>query len=323
MTKRKVLVTGANGFVGKPLCRTLCEKGYHVTAVIRPQATEQLFSHPNLSIQTIKALSPQTSWQPLLKNHTHIIHLASRVHQQDKNNVEKLYDETNHLATKHLAESASRAGISRLIFLSTIGVNGQTTKNHAFTESSAADPQTPYARSKFAAEKALFDIAKHSNLEITIIRPPVICGTAAKGNYAHLMKLLSMPLPVLPFGAINNQRSLLTTDELNSLIALCLEHPAAANQIFLAAESTFYSTPELIKKIASGLNKKITFLKVPLVVLSVLLKLVGKHALYPKLCDSLMIDASKARQLLNWQPTEDLDNNIIEMTNYFLQEKTV
>lgn len=301
----KTLLTGSTGFIGFALTQYLQQQNYSLTATVRcitktlPATIQQV---------PIGDLLPNTTWTNVLNDVDTIIHLAARTHILKEQSADPLdaFRKTNTLATINLAQQAAEAGVRRFIFISSIGVNGNQTFNTPFTAENNPSPKEPYAISKYEAEIGLREIASQTGMEIVIIRPPLVYGPNAPGNFARFIKAATSGLP-LPLGNIHNQRSLVALDNLIDLITLCIDHPAAANQTFLVSDGEDLSTTDLLHRLGSALNKPARLLPVPQVMLTTALHLLGKEAIAQRLCGNLQVDISKTRDLLGWQPIIRVD----------------
>ncbi|MFB2605879.1 NAD-dependent epimerase/dehydratase family protein, partial [Rhizobium phaseoli] len=207
---------------------------------------------------------------------------------------------TNTAATLNLAEQAARAGVKRFVFVSTIKVNGEE-NNRPFRHDDAPMPIDPYGISKLESEIGLREIAARTGMEVVIIRPPLVYGPGARGNFALLVGLVRKRIP-LPFASLKNRRTLVAVQNLVDLIITCAAHPAAGGEIFLAGDGEDLSTPELIRGIAAGLGVKPMLIPFPSALLHMAAKAVGKEAVYQRLCGSLQVDMSQARKVLGWTP---------------------
>ena len=295
-----VLVTGAQGFVGLPLSEALVKLGYQVRGAVRGNF------HNKEGQETISVgdINGDTVWTEALVDVAVVIHLAARVHVMNETATDALsaYRKVNVEGTVNLAKQAVHAGVKRFIFISSIKVNGEgTVLGHPYCEEQAPAPVDAYGLSKYEAELALQQLAKDTGLEVVIIRPTLIYGPGVKANFKAMMRCLALGIP-LPLGSIHNQRSLLALDNLIDLIQVCITHPAAANQIFLASDGVDLSTPELLTAMAVALGKTARLIKLPERLLMLGAKLLGKQAMAKRLCGSLQVDSSKARKLLGWQP---------------------
>lgn len=295
-----MFITGATGFVGRTLCPLLAARGERVIAGLRlpgswPAGVDEA--------RLIGDLSRQPPLAEALVGVDAVVHLAGRAHVMRENcaDPEAAFQTANTSATIHLARAASAAGVRRLIFISSIKVNGERTDGRpAFCESDPPAPEDAYARSKLAAEQALHEItqASDSKLELVILRPPLLHGPGVKGNLARLLRLIEWGVP-LPLAGIENRRSLLAVTNLCDLIALCLHHPAAAGETFLVADATL-STPELIHQLAVGLKRPARLFPLPRAVLQGLARVTGQGAALERLTGSLEIDSRRVRERLGW-----------------------
>jgi len=256
-----LLVTGAQGFVGLPLSTALVKLGYQVRCAVRDRFQVNQ-SQETLSVGDINGA---TDWANALVDVAVVIHLAARVHVMKETSVDALsaYRKVNVEGTLNLAKQVALVGVKRFIFISSIKVNGEgTALGHPYTEEQAPAPLDAYGLSKYEAELALQQLAKDTGLEVVIIRPTLIYGPGVKANFRAMMRCLALCIP-LPLGSIHNQRSLLALDNLIDLIQVCITHPAAANQIFLASDGVDLSTPELLTAMAAALGKTPRLLKLP------------------------------------------------------------
>jgi nucleoside-diphosphate-sugar epimerase len=300
-----ILVTGANGFIGTYLCKALTKKNVNVIAAVR-----QYNNSSENAYLIIKELNAKTDWQDTLKSIDVVIHLAGRAHVMKEEAIDpyQAFASINVDATKNLALLAATNGVKRFIFVSSIGVNGNQT-SVPFNESQAPNPQELYAISKKNAEVELKKVASDTGLEVVIIRPPLVYGRGAKGNFEKLAKICNYKIP-LPFGAIHNKRSLIYVENLVDFILMCIEHPMAANETFLVSDDDDVSTTHLIKSIIDTNGKKALLIPIPQHMLHILLKIMGKKDLYTKLCENLQVDISKAKTLLGWKPAFKFDEGI-------------
>ncbi|MBQ0799333.1 MAG: NAD-dependent epimerase/dehydratase family protein [Porticoccaceae bacterium] len=292
-----VAITGANGFVGQALCSYLQQHKLNVTPITRTPCV--IDGKPSTTISDFK--NPQQTLD-LLQQHDVLVHLAARTHHTNENGSEclALYRETNVENTLAVAEAAVRAGIKRFIFLSSIKVNGNQTCGEPFTVDSPENPEDAYGQSKYEAELALQTFCVDARMELTIIRPPLIYGERVKGNLAVLEKAIKYRIP-LPLGSIHNKRDLLALPNLCDLIYVCLTHPKASGETFLAADGHALSTPQLIKLIAQGVGRKPMLLPFPTLGLKLIGKL-GPQAQIERLTGDLEIDIEHTCKTLDWVP---------------------
>jgi UDP-glucose 4-epimerase len=315
-----ILVTGATGFIGNKLCQALSKRGDIVVAVARRQVNID----NNITLIN-KVLSKDTDWQDCLKDIDVVIHLAGRAHVMNdvSENPYQAYADINIDVTKQLAEQAALFGVKRFIYLSSIKVNGERTKDVAFSEAHSPQPEDDYGKTKFKAEKALNKIAIDTGIEVVIIRPPLVYGEGVKANFKSLIKLAQLNIP-LPFGAIRNKRSLIYIENIIDFILLCTHHPNAANQTFLISDDEDVSTSQLIKHIKDASGKRPLFIPVPQSWLSILFKLMGKSSLSDRLFGNLQVDITKAKTLLNWKPPYSVKVGVAKtVSNKNLNDETI
>lgn len=273
----------------------------------------------NSNIQTsqfktikIENLSSSISSE-LLTNIDCVVHLAARVHIMDDSANDPLFEfrRVNVDGTLSLARQAAKAGVKRFVFISSIKVNGEQSQfEKPFTADDLPNPQDAYGISKYEAEQGLLDIAKTTNMEVVIIRPPLVYGPGVKANFASMANAIKHNLP-LPLGAIHNKRSFIFVGNLVDFISCCIEHPKAANQIFLVSDNKDLSTTELLRLCAKALNKKAFLLPVPQNLIKLCALLIGKESIAQRLCGNLQVDTLKARQLLNWTPAISVNDGLI------------
>ncbi|MCU0552157.1 MAG: SDR family oxidoreductase [Leptolyngbya sp. Prado105] len=308
----KFLVTGATGFVGSLLCDTLSQH-HQVYGVIRSETATLPDSVQPILVSSLTDLAQHA----VLSEIDIVIHLAARVHQMNDTAADPLseFRAVNTEATKSLAIAAATAGVKRFVYLSSIKVNGEE-QSTPYTERSKPQPNDPYGISKWEAECALNDIAATSNLEVVILRPPLVYGAGVKANFLNLMKLVRKGIP-LPLGAIQNQRSFVYVGNLVDVIATCATHANAAGRTFLVSDNTDVSTTELVRKIAKSMGKPIRLVAIPPVLLTNLAQIFGKTATIDRLFGSLTIDSSALRQTLNWQPPFSLEQGLEHTARWF------
>ncbi|MDD2090897.1 NAD-dependent epimerase/dehydratase family protein [Pseudomonas guariconensis] len=297
---KRVLVTGASGFVGAALTTRLVKSGYSVVGMARHRregCTAQTFIETDLTCSGV--------FDDGLVQVDCIVHLAGRAHVLRQSNESQLavFREVNRDATIRLARAALIAGVKRFVFVSSIGVNGSSTTYDPFRESSTAAPKADYAVSKWEAETELKVLLSDTSMELVIVRPPLIYAADAPGNFRRLLKLVDSGVP-LPLQSITNLRSVISRDNAVAFLELCVHHPAAADELFLIADAQAVSTPDMIRAISSGLGKSPRLFPFPLAYLKVALHALGKRAMYEQLCCSLQIDDSKARTVLGWAPLD-------------------
>lgn len=292
----KILVTGATGFIGKALLHRLAaEPQYQVTGSTRQQNPEPSVA-PLIEVGTANAA---TNWSAALQGVDAVIHVAA--HLATRGSTLEELRSTNVDGTLALARQALSAGTQRFIFISSVGVNGSTTRHAPFNEISLPAPTDDYARSKLEAEQALQKLLHGTAMDLVIIRPPLVYAGHAPRNFSKLMQWVRSGVP-MPFAAIHNRRSIIALENLVDFIALCVRHPAAANELFLISDGADLSTAELVKHLANGMGCSARLVPVPASLLRRGARLLGKGPMYSTLCASLMVDSDKARRLLGWTP---------------------
>ena len=304
-----ILITGASGFIGKSLASKLNTMALPYRCAIRHSATCSDSEKNTVSVGNIDGT---TDWQSALNNIKVVVHLAARAHIMVDSFTDPLaeFKKINTDGTLNLARQAARAGVKRFIFVSTIKVNGETTSGSAaFTEKSRPVPQDPYGISKLEAETGLQSIADETGMEVVIIRPPLVYGPGVKANFFSLMKLADNSL-LLPFGAINNSRSMVYVGNLVDFIVRCIDHPAAANQIFLVSDNNDLSLAMLVRILRISLGRPLRLLSFPPGLFRCIALLLGKARMVEKLIGDLQIDSTKARNLLGWEPPHSVEQGI-------------
>jgi nucleoside-diphosphate-sugar epimerase len=321
---KKILITGSSGFIGQSLAKYLSKLDKIVCGTIR----SDISFLPNTKIKYVSVgdISNKLNWKDILNDVDCIIHCAGKTHAMKAaaNDLSKIYRSVNVDGTKQIAEQAAEAQVKRLIFLSSIKVNGESTKNYhfdkflndqkksVFTHKDLANPKDFYAKSKLEAEKVLWEISSRTGLEVVVVRLPLVYGNGAKGNLARLVKLVKSGIP-LPFSILNNQRSMIGIDNLVDLLKHCIDNPNASGKTFLASDDKDLSTPELIKRIASSMGRKPNLFPLPIFMLKFLGSIFGKSEEINRLVGSLRIDNSYTKEILNWKPPLSIEEGIRRM----------
>lgn len=294
-----ILLTGATGFVGSHLLSYL-QSQKKTVRVLGRQKPEDVF--PENFFQA--DLTQSNSYTAALNGIEVVVHCAARAHIMNDKTKNPLVEfrRQNTESTLHLAHQAAKAGVKRFIFISSIKVNGEESlKGQAFSATDTPKPEDAYGQSKAEAEKQLLDLASDGEMEIVIIRPPLIYGPGVKANFALLIKLLS--LRVLPLKSItNNKRSLVSIYNLTNFIACCLNHPNAANKIFMVSDDEDVSTVELLQHLSEATGRRCILLPFPESLFRALGKLLGKSNMIDRLCGSLQVDISETKRSLHWSP---------------------
>jgi len=307
-----ILITGANGFIGRHLCAFLKERACFVRGAVRNKTSDALVADEYIQVGEIDG---STDWQQALIGVDVVIHLAARVHVLKDEAVDPLlaFRQVNVLGTERLARMAAKAGVKKFIFLSSVKVNGEGS-GKAYTEIDAPQPEDAYGISKKEAEDSLLRIAADTGLKTVILRPSLVYGPGVKANFKNLIKLVSLGVP-LPFKSICNQRSFIYIGNLVDAILLCITHPEALGEVFLVSDGDDVSTPDLMKILASAMRKKVVLIAVPISFLKFLSSLVGQGDAIEKLIGSLCIDSSKIRIKLGWTPPYAIKEGISKTIN--------
>jgi UDP-glucose 4-epimerase len=306
----RILVTGANGFVGRHLVTVLVEGGHRVTATVRRADAD--LPAGIAEIHAVGDIGPDTDWTGVLEGIDAVIHLAARVHvmreicpgPRSGTGPDPLsrFRRVNALGTECLARAAARAGVGHLVYLSSVKVHGETSPSGApFTETMAPAPEDPYGLSKWEAEQALARIAGDTGLGVTVFRPPLIYGPGVRANFARLVEAVRRGVP-LPFGAVQNRRSLVYVGNLADAIAASLSRTEAIGQTFLVSDGPALSTAELVRSIAQALQCRPRLLAIPPALLRLAGALTGKRAEIGRLLGNLAVDDSLLRARLGWRP---------------------
>ena len=304
------MVTGSTGFIGRALLQQLQGKG---AVSVRAAVRNNVFNLPSeIDAVQVGDLSSNSRWKDALSGVDVIIHTAARVHVMNDSVSDPLteFRKVNVEGTLNLARQAADAHVKRLIFISSIKVNGESTDpGKPFTTVDQSNPMDPYGISKWETEVGLHQLAKESGMEMVIIRPPLVYGPGVKANFLSMMRWVNSGVP-LPLGTIHNKRSLVALDNLVDLIVTCIGHPTAANQTFLAGDGEDLSTTELLYRIGKALGKPVRLIPFPVSLLIFAASLLGKKAVIQRLCGSLQVDISKTRKLLEWEPPISVDEGL-------------
>lgn len=316
--KTSVLVTGASGFVGRALVARLAGGAEFQTFA----AYRELPSARPVGVACLQlgARGLDADWRAILPGIDVVIHCAARVHvmRDDVSDPLAEFRRSNVDGTLKLAKGALEAGARRFVFVSSVKVNGEATHSgHAFSERDATQPVDPYSVSKLEAEQALFNLSRDRGFEVVVVRPPLVYGPGVKANFRSMMRWLNKGVP-LPFGAIDNRRSLVALDNLVDLLVLCARHPAAANQVFMAGDGEDVSTSDLLRRTAKALGRSARLLPIPAAWWVAVAKLLGKDDVATRLCGNLQVDISKARNMLGWNPPIGLDEGLKKTAEEFL-----
>lgn len=329
----RYLITGATGFVGQALTRSLTLQGHEVHALVRNKEAdlptgampfEAEFGKESHDQNLLKKPGKHsdevlvTQLSKALKGVDVVIHTAARVHVMNETTADPLseFRAINRDATLLLAELAAQADVKRFVFLSSIKVNGEKTeKDKPFRAEDTPHPTDPYGVSKLEAEQGLLELSKQTQMDVVIIRPPLVYGPGVKANFAVMMKWVKRGIP-LPFASVNNRRSLVALDNLIDFIELCASPsraPRAANEVFLVSDATPVSTPMLLQNIAAAYGQKAHLWPLPVTLMTMGATLVGKKALSERLFGNLEVDISKNKKLLSWQAKTSMAQQLEKM----------
>jgi len=307
-----VLVTGANGFIGRALCDVLAASGRRVRKAVRMPV-------PGLPDAVVVGdIGPDTDWRTALKGVSGVVHLAARTHVLRETATDPLakYRQVNVSGTERLARSAAAGGVRRLVFVSSVKVNGERTEERPFTEDGAPRPEDAYGVSKWEAEQALSRIAAETGLEVVVLRPPLVYGPGVKGNFLRIMSLVARGMP-LPLGAIDNRRSFIYAGNLAGAIVQALDAPQATGRTYLVSDGEDVSTPELVRGLARALGVKPRLPSFPLAALGLVATLAGRRAEFARLTGSLQVDSSRIRRELGWEPRCSLARGLEETARWY------
>jgi nucleoside-diphosphate-sugar epimerase len=316
---KKILVTGANGFIGQNIYKNLIKLNYFVRGAVRNSDTTLINS--NTKYISVGNIDAETKWHDALEGVDCVIHCAGKTSVIIKKNELDIFRTVNTSGTKHLAEQAVKAGVKRLIFLSSIAVNGEPTfSSLIFKHNDISQPKNAYSISKYEAEQILLKISKQTGLEVVIIRPPLVYGEEVKGKFLRLLDIVYKQIP-LPFAKINNFRSFVALDSLVDLIICCIDHSKAAGKTFLVSDGEDLSTSDLIRKLSKLMNKSPRLFFVPKSIIECIGSLVGKSSEVEGLLGSLRVDNSYTREILGWSPVLSLDESLAKTVRWYLKNR--
>ena len=311
----KVLVTGASGFVGKTLCAHLASLHFDVVATVQSLPDTPV---PGVEYRIVTEMSSTTDWSDALADVQTVIHCAARVHVMHDHAQDPLteFRRVNTLGTETLARAAAHCGVKRLIFLSSIKINGESTMPVSpFNQASPAKPRDSYAISKWEAEQALTRVSTETGIEAVVLRCPLVYGPRVKANFLRLLQAVDHGIP-LPLALARNRRSLTYLDNLTDAIATCLMHPAAAGKTYHVSDGEDVSTAELIARIAQALGKPSRLWPCPLGLIELAGRMTRKSDEITRLLGSLCIDSSKIRSELDWTPPYTLEQGLAETAQW-------
>jgi nucleoside-diphosphate-sugar epimerase len=309
---KKICITGVSGFIGQNLYNKFIKLNRTVVGTVRN--FDHLSGNNNFKYISVGNIGPETNWHNALEEVDCVVHCAGKAHSMNENKNQEIYRLVNTEGTRRLAEYAVKAGVKRFVFLSSIKVNGEKTDNieSKFSNNNLPNPQDAYSISKLEAEKILRDISAKTDLEVVIVRLPLVYGYGAKGNLKSLIQLVNFGIP-LPFSLINNRRSLIGIDNLIDLLISCIDHPEAKGKTFLVSDDEDLSTPDLINYIASAMGRSARLFPLPIPLLKFLGFCIGRSNQINRLIESLQSDIEQTRKTLNWSPPVSVQEGIRRM----------
>jgi len=312
----KIVVTGANGFIGRAICAAAVARGDTCTGVVRradaaaelPAGVAPLVLRDHADAQAALASLPAADC---------LVHAAGRAHVLAGDQEADAYHEANVHGPRVLAQAAAARGYRRFLFLSSIGVLGKQDPGTPFTEASPPDPAWSYAVSKLQAEQALFEIGASTGMEISVLRPPMVYGPGNRGNFPRLMRWVRSGLPI-PLGLVRNSRSYVYVDNLADAALVCARHPGAANRAFLVGDAQDWSTPAMVRLIAREMGRPARLWPVPIAALRLIGQLTGKSREIHSLTDSLRIDWSALQSATGWRPPHGTEAGVARTVRWFM-----
>ncbi|MCH9695872.1 MAG: NAD-dependent epimerase/dehydratase family protein [Gammaproteobacteria bacterium] len=316
----RVLVTGANGFVGKDLCKLLLASGHTVVGTTRSQV--QTGDDPSYELRTVGDMGDAVNWGEVLDGVECVVHLAARVHVM--RDVEKdplsAFRKVNVWGTEQLLRHEGMRSVKRVIYLSTVKVHGDQTDDQVFRSTDVLAPNDPYAISKYEAEQLVESLGAKYGFETVIIRPPLVYGPGVGGNFARLLSLVDNGVP-LPLGAVRNARSLVAVANLSDLIRECIGNPKAPGERFLVSDNHDLSTPELLRIIANAMSRPARLIPVPEKALLLAARLLGRSAEASRLIGSLQIDINETLRVLDWLPPASPTDGIAAAVDWYSEQQ--
>lgn len=313
----KLLLTGANGFVGRAFHSRWQGMGRPVLAAVR--RADQI---PVPGESVVADMGAATSWGRALSGCDTVLHLAARVHivQEQSTDALAAFRAVNAAGTLHLARQAASAGVRRFVFVSSVKVNGEQTRpGHPFTVQDGPQAQDPYALSKAEAEQGLRALAADTGMEVVIVRPPLVYGPGVRANFLSMMRCLKYGVPLPLASVTENRRSLIGVDNLVDLLVTCIDHPAAANQTFLASDGAAMSTAELLTRLGAAMQRPARLFPVPVALLQVAARGMGAGVTVQKLLGSLELDTSHTHDVLKWTPPVSVDEGLRRVAEDFMK----
>jgi nucleoside-diphosphate-sugar epimerase len=321
MNSKKILITGASGFVGSATAIRMNKLNFIVRCISGKSILKSQLKFHSLDNFVNKSISPKINWAELLSDVSCIIHCAAQNNNNQDDGTFHSYHKSNVELTYNIAKLAAFFGVKRFIFLSSIGVNGPfLEKSKSFSISDTPKPIGNYQMSKWQAEQALIEISNQTGLDTVIIRAPLIYGEGVKGNFLRLLDLIYREIP-LPFASIDNLRSLMGLENLIDLIIRCIDNPNVSRKTLLVSDGEDISTPDLLKKLSKFMKKSSRVFSVPIPIIKLMSNLVGKSLDINKAIGSLRIDNSYACEILKWNPVISLDEGLEKTVRWYLKNR--
>ena len=315
----RLLVTGADGFVGGTLVGEMAAAGLRTRRAVRKALS--FTSTPNVETVVVGHIDANTDWRAAVAGIETVVHLAARVHVLADHVANPLaaFREVNTQGTRRLASQAAAAGVKRFVYMSSIKVNGESTDVRPFAAQDVPAPVDAYGFSKLEAENAVSEAARGSGMQVVILRPPLVYGPNVRANFLRLLRLVDWGVP-LPLGGVRNRRSLISVWNLCDLIRTCVSSDAASGQTFLASDGEDLSTPDLVTRIATAMDRSPRLFSVPPSLLRAAAAIVGKRSGYARLCGSLQVDLGHTRRTLGWSPPVTVDEALARTVNWYLSK---
>lgn len=312
-----ILVTGASGFVGRSVCECALNRGLHVKGSHR-SARSGLLVPSGVERFEIPSVDGRTDWSKALSGVEVVVHLAARVHMVGDTVRDPLpiYREVNAAGSEHLARMAAAAGVKRIVYMSSVKVNGEETPSTPFCEADRPRPQDAYAVSKWEAEQALHRVAGETGLNVVVLRPPLVYGKGVSANFLRLLSWVRRRIP-LPLALVSNRRSLIYVENLANAVVDCATRPVAG-RTYLVRDDESISTPELIGRIAGLMKLHDRTFSFPPHLLRLAARIVGRSAEMNRLLRSLVIDDGKIRSEIGWFPPYSLTHGLRETVDWYL-----
>lgn len=320
----RILLTGANGFVGRALYKELISAGHTVICVVRKKHMNvDLFSLLPENIHYFDALDRHTDFTRSLTDIDVVVHLAARAHMPTRTDFDMHKDflEINFFGTINLAKQAAEKKVKRFVFISSIGVHGKSTPGgHRYSEEDVEKPYNSYTISKLKSENALWKISRYTGMEVVVIRPPLVYGPRVKANFFKLMALVHTGLP-LPFAGIKNVRSFIAIDNLVDAVSLCVVHPKAGGEVFIVCDNEALSTTRLLEKISAAMGARLRLFYCPPAAVKTMAAILQKQGIYNRLWGNLVTTSAKIEQCLGWKPGISVDEGIQKTVLWYCEQK--